>query len=413
MKSYLKPILTFIAAASASIVISSAQTMDLQECISQTLEHNYSNKIVRGNLEKAENDVTISPFMPIVSASAGQTQSQIASSYNAFSAGAALGWRLFDGLAMFNIHDRNKVMRNQAELNLISNIENLVYDVADRYYSIITLQSRRETAKQSLAISEQRYSEALAKYQLGVLSGLEMTMAKIDYNADSSRLVTQTEALKVAYITLNKVMNTDLSRTGYINDTIVLQPKLDYSLLHRLIMEQNVQLQLSRLGQRISALDLNLARAARSPFIDFNAGYAYNVAGNRTRAGFNLGLSAGVTLFNGLETNRKIKNAKVDIRNSELSYLETENEILANFAEQYEVYLSNLVLIGFETENAAAAKLNVEIALERFRLGSLSGVEFREIQRSYLDAIDRKLVAIYQAKASEISILRLANEIAN
>lgn len=413
MKSYLKPILTFIAAASASIVISSAQTMDLQECISQTLEHNYSNKIVRGNLEKAENDVTISPFMPIVSASAGQTQSQIASSYNAFSAGAALGWRLFDGLAMFNIHDRNKVMRNQAELNLISNIENLVYDVADRYYSIITLQSRRETAKQSLAISEQRYSEALAKYQLGVLSGLEMTMAKIDYNADSSRLVTQTEALKVAYITLNKVMNTDLSRTGYINDTIVLQPKLDYSLLHRLIMEQNVQLQLSRLGQRISALDLNLARAVRSPFIDFNAGYAYNVAGNKTRAGFNLGLSAGVTLFNGLETNRKIKNAKVDIRNSELSYLETENEILANFAEQYEVYLSNLVLIGFETENAAAAKLNVEIALERFRLGSLSGVEFREIQRSYLDAIDRKLVAIYQAKASEISILRLANEIAN
>lgn len=413
MKSYLKPILTFIAAASASIVISSAQTMDLQECISQTLKHNYSNKIVRGNLEKAENDVTISPFMPIVSASAGQTQSQVASSYNAFSAGAALGWRLFDGLAMFNIHDRNKVMRNQAELNLISNIENLVYDVADRYYSIITLQSRRETAKQSLAISEQRYSEALAKYQLGVLSGLEMTMAKIDYNADSSRLVTQTEALKVAYITLNKVMNTDLSRTGYINDTIVLQPKLDYSLLHRLIMEQNVQLQLSRLGQRISALDLNLARAARSPFIDFNAGYAYNVAGNRTRAGFNLGLSAGVTLFNGLETNRKIKNAKVDIRNSELSYLETENEILANFAEQYEVYLSNLVLIGFETENAAAAKLNVEIALERFRLGSLSGVEFREIQRSYLDAIDRKLVAIYQAKASEISILRLANEIAN
>ena len=41
----------------------------------------------------------------------------------------------------------------------------------------------------------------------------------------------------------------------------------------------------------------------------------------------------------------------------------------------------------------------------------LSGIEFREFQRSYIDAVDRKLSAIYQAKVSELSLLLVSGEI--
>jgi len=49
--------------------------------------------------------------------------------------------------------------------------------------------------------------------------------------------------------------------------------------------------------------------------------------------------------------------------------------------------------------------------LEKYKIGSLSGIEFREFQRSYIDAVDRKLSAIYQAKVSELSLLLLSGEI--
>jgi len=57
------------------------------------------------------------------------------------------------------------------------------------------------------------------------------------------------------------------------------------------------------------------------------------------------------------------------------------------------------------------AYLNMDAAVEMYRLGALSGIEFRDIQISYLNAVDRKLRAIYQAKLSEISLLLLAGSL--
>lgn len=47
----------------------------------------------------------------------------------------------------------------------------------------------------------------------------------------------------------------------------------------------------------------------------------------------------------------------------------------------------NLLMVGFERESADVAEKNLDAALEKYKLGSLSGIEFREFQRSYLDAV--------------------------
>lgn len=57
----------------------------------------------------------------------------------------------------------------------------------------------------------------------GVLSGLELQQAKIDLNADSSKYMKQKELLKSAYISLNMIMNSDLQKAMYVQDTILLQ----------------------------------------------------------------------------------------------------------------------------------------------------------------------------------------------
>jgi len=50
---------------------------------------------------------------------------------------------------------------------------------------------------------------------------------------------------------------------------------------------------------------------------------------------------------------------------------------------------------------------------EKYRLGSLSGIEFRDYQQSYLNASDRKLNALYQTKVSEITLRLLAGDLFN
>ncbi len=49
--------------------------------------------------------------------------------------------------------------------------------------------------------------------------------------------------------------------------------------------------------------------------------------------------------------------------------------------------------------------------MEKYKLGSLSGIEFRDYQISYMSASDRKLKALYEAKLSEITLHLMAGEL--
>ena len=69
------------------------------------------------------------------------------------------------------------------------------------------------------------------------------------------------------------------------------------------------------------------------------------------------------------------------------------------------------MMIGFEQESADAALANLDAAMEMYRLGTMSGIEYREIQRSYLEPVERKLDAVYQAKISEINLRYLSGGI--
>ena len=64
-----------------------------------------------------------------------------------------------------------------------------------------------------------------------------------------------------------------------------------------------------------------------------------------------------------------------------------------------------------EEENLIAARENYRIAMERYRLGQLSGIEMREAQKSLLDAEERILTAKYNTKLCEISLQQISGNV--
>ena len=118
-----------------------------------------------------------------------------------------------------------------------------------------------------------------------------------------------------------------------------------------------------------------------------------------------------VPLFNRLGTCRKVKNATLDRKNTELSFEDARLQLMGDLAQLFNTYANNLHIVGFENESAQVAYDNLGAALQKYKIGSLSGIEFREFQRSYIDAVNRKLSAIYQAKVSELSLLLLSGGI--
>ena len=125
----------------------------------------------------------------------------------------------------------------------------------------------------------------------------------------------------------------------------------------------------------------------------------------------NYGLTFGVNMFDGFNSGRSIKNSSIDIKNKELKYPEIEQGVKADLLTIYSAYSNNLRLIKLEEQNLQTATENLAIALERYKLGSLSGIDLREVQKSLLDAKESLLSIQYQAKLAEISLLQISGRI--
>ncbi|MDO5571776.1 MAG: TolC family protein [Bacteroidales bacterium] len=401
----------------------SQESITLNECLRLALEKNYSIKIIKNEEQKSNNNVNYSQFIPSVNATGSQREniysySEEKNTSDIYAAGVVLDWTLFDGMAMFADHNKYLNMRSIGELNTKMAIENIIVSVSELYYSVIVEQSKLDAARHSLSLSNDRFNEARDKYNLGVLSGLEMQQAKIDFNADSSSFMRQKEYLKSAYISLNLAMCGDLQNTGYVNDTIALTEPLSFEILETNTLNFNTALLIAKKQMKISELDLQIARSSLYPTIKLNAGYNYNRTESVANANaFNKyhgpywGFSVNVPLFSRLETVRKIKNSKIDSKNAAYSYEDASLQIQGDLAQLYNTYENNLKIVDFENESANVAYENLDAALEKYKIGSLSGIEFREFQRSYIDAVNRKLSAIYQAKVSELSLLLISGGI--
>ncbi len=406
--------------------------LTLQDCISKALESNYSVIITGNNLEITKNNVTLAPFLPTVTLGSRLSDSKLnqnnyisqdnrensVSKSTSVINSASLNWRLFDGLSMFASREKQIELLAQGEYNYRSVVENLIMKISSHFYQIISLQNQVNLLTELVAISQIRYNQALTRYNIGSDSGLEYKQAKIYLNSDSSRLMLQRENLKNDYIELYRMMNIPFESNYVISDTIIPDIQLNLNELLKRALRSNTSLNSLRAGERVARLDTKIAISSRYPTLDLSAGYNYNI--NRSQLfpskfnesnGLNWGLSLSIPIFDGNEINRRIKNARINEESSRINILMEEQNLESELRQLYNLYNNSLRLIEFEQESRESAFLNLEAAMEMYRLGSLSGIEFRDYQLSYLDASDRMLRALYQTKVSEITLQLMAGEL--
>jgi outer membrane protein TolC len=82
----------------------------------------------------------------------------------------------------------------------------------------------------------------------------------------------------------------------------------------------------------------------------------------------------------------------------------------AQLVTAYQTYLTNLELIDLEEKNEVI-KQNLDITLDKFRIGTITTLEFRTAQLNYVNAKVRYSNAQFQAKTSEIALRELAGNL--
>ena len=411
--------------------------LNLQECIEIGIENNFDLQIARNEELISDNNVTLgnAGFLPSASLSSGynirnSNSNQLPmeggdaienrnSNTNTLDASVNLNWTLFEGFRVQTNYKRLQELQTVGELYTRLEIENLVADITAEYYNYVQQLLRLGNFEYAVSLSKERLRIVEARYQVGSLSRLDLQQAKVDFNADSSRLIQQYEIVNRSRIKLNDLMGVDVDMSFMAADTTILfnTSLLKDDLFNR-TMEQNTFLQLSETNLTLSELELKNLKSRNYPYLRLNTGYGfthydYN-SGNFEKQrnwGPNVGVTIGYTLFDGFNRSREQKNQKIVVKNRELEVQRDKLSIESDFANMWMAYQNNIELTKLEVESLENAEINYEIAMERYRIGDLSGLELREAQNSLLEAEQRLLTAQYNTKLYEISLMQISGNI--
>jgi len=420
---------------SFSVSIIAQDSLSFSRCIQIGLERNYSLQIVKNTEQMVRNNAGfgIMGMMPTLGATgtlnnsvidsrqqlfSGEIRERDKAKSNSINANLALGWTIFDGFGMFVEYRKLNELLNQGELTTRLTVETLMADIGTEYFNYLQQLKRLRTIKYVMGLSKERLRITEEKYRIGYESKLSYQQARVEFNTDSSTYLQQVQTLEAARIQLNRILALDPDTVLQIEDTIIIESGFLYDDLLQHTLNNNTGLLIARKKQTLSELDRKLILSKIYPVIRLSGGYNFTKSEAQTgillenrQAGWNYGATLSYPLLDRMEVHRQNKNAKLDIENAKLDLAYIEQDVLSDLNEIFLAYQQTLQLVELEKQNLSVALDNLDIAMERFRLGNLSGIEMREIGRDYLDAEDRLLNAQYQAKLAEIYLKQISGRI--
>jgi outer membrane protein TolC len=403
---------------------------NLNDCIGTGLEKNFSLRITRNNEAIAKNNYSPgnAGFLPSIDLTGMQngnltntrqtnadgsqaiTNGQYSYTTNA---GVSLGLTIFNGFNVQTTYKKLNELKNIGELNTQLAIENFLSEIVSGYYNYIQQVQLLNNLQYAVVLSKERLRIDEERYLLGSSSKLQVLQSRVYLNADSTNLSQQTEVVKATMIMLNQLMAVEDPGEMFVlkDSSISVDNSLVYEKLIEEMLAKNTSLRIAAKNKIVSEYDYKLTASRYYPYLNLTTGYGYNLGSYKSgsikslaNVGPSVGLSLGVNIFDGFNQRRNIRNSLINKDNTGLMYSQTEQGIRADLITLFSAYTNYLRLVNLERQNLETATENLDIAMDRYKLGNLSGLELRDVQKSLLDAKESLLSVQYQAKISEISL---------
>ncbi len=408
------------------------EVLTIENALKIALENNFEIKMASNNLDIDKTNVAVgnAGMLPkltanLVDSNSIQNSTQTRqdgtvtaldnAKNNSLNYGVGLDWTVFDGFKMFAKLDQLKELQKLGEAQLKRTIIIKISEVNAVYFDLVQQQQQLTALDTTIMISTKRLELAQNRFKIGKASKLEVLNAQVDLNTDKVTLLKQKESYANRKTVLNQVLARDSSVDFKVLDKVSVDDKLVLADLMALAEKQNPQLESEIINKRITELQLKQIKGDRYPLIGVNSGY--NFVDNQSSLGFtsqfsskglNYGFKASLNLFNGMAQNRNEKIAKIQLENSKIAIEQQSLLLQSELTIAFQTYLTNLELIQLEETNEAIAKQNLSITVDKFRIGTITTLEFRAAQLNYINAKVRYSNAQFQAKLSEIALRELA-----
>ena len=421
-----------------SFFVSNGQEkLTVSEAVKITLENNLDIKIIENQNKIQKNNASLlnSGYLPTIRSSAGfnssnqnveiETPNNISGklddmkSENSFS-NISLQYILFDNSGRRFNYKKSKELSKRSDLEVREVIENTLYQLYTVFYEVSRLIEETKIIKSSLEISKSRLERKIAQFEFGQSNKLQLLNAEVDVNTDSINYLNSIKNLSNAKRDLNLVMNVDLNADYELDDNVVYNTNESILNFYNNASENNTKLKIYNRNIEISNYELKSIRSTYLPSVGLIGSYDWNESINDNPYAFfnkNIysGISGGVNLsWDIFKSGKRItanKNAKVLYENSKIekekAYLNFQKELTNSF----ETHKNNLFILKVQEESLKTSNNNFQRFLEKYNIGTVSSIEFRNAQLNLLNAKLSRNTAKYIAKLSELYFLKISGAI--
>lgn len=416
------------------------ENLNLEGAIRLGLDKNFSIQIESQRVEVAKNNNTLGNAGMWPSVTVGATQSlsrtEIDNPASFLSSGNIKGsslnptvgvaWTLFNGFNVRISKVRLDFLEQQSMGNAQVVIENSIQSIILAYYTALLEEERLNVFKRTLKLSSDRYEYGKLRGQIGTAVTFDILQDKSAYLTDSSNYIQQVQNYNNAVRNLNLLMGVDVDETFELSDSLTVEPQqFDRDDLFARMTSNNSNLKNQYLNQEIFKRDVLLARSGMYPIVSLNlngssnqqtqdlssAVFASGQTGDSGIKSSTLNYTAGITLsftlFNGGKIRTQLENARVNEQIALIQVSELKASLKNNLISNFDQYNLRSTLLSIAKENVETATLNLQLATDRYRNGTISSFDYRDIQINYLTSSLNYLQAIYNVIETETELMRL------
>lgn len=445
MKMHYKKLLLIIL-LSLPFLGFSQEILTKQEALEIALKNNFGIKIANNNVKIAKNNSSIlnSRFLPSAAINSGADYRRnnqkivftdpssgndaerrgdgvITKTYNT---SLGINYTLFDGMGRKYNYKQLKETYNLTELQARQTIENTYLQLFTIYFQIARLSENKNNLREALDISKKRLQRAKYQYEYGQATKLKFLNAQVDVNNDSINLITAKQQLSNAKRGLNVILGIDKETTYTVETNVDYTKLMNYSEIEHKTLKNNSLLQQNEKNVAISEFNIKVNKANYFPTLNFNASYGFNRTENEnlvnpfgarliTSNGLNAGLNLSWNIFDGGARKTRVKNAVIALDNQKIALEQQRVTIKNNLKNTWENYNNQLFILKAQEQNVLTTENNFNRTEERFKLGQITSVEFRQAQINLLNARTALNNAKFDAKLIELQILQLSGDILN
>ena len=421
------------------ISLQAQDVLTTDEAVKLALDYNYGIKIATNTVEIADNNqgVLNTGYLPTLTGLAGGTidlqdsegqrtegDPVIANGIETrrYNASLNLNYTLFDGLGRLYNYRRLKEEFQLSELEARETIETTIIQLYSIYYTIAQLSENTDALEQTIAISKNRLTRSGYQFDYGQATKLEVLNAEVDINNDSINIINIRQELKNTKRDLNVVMGNSYAEDFNVNTDVSFLLQLSKEELLTKTKANNVLILQTERNINISQFDIKTNRAQFLPTVGLVGSYGWNETTTdnplaftiqSTASGVSGGLNLTWNLFDGGSTLTRVRNAKINLESQKLQKEQLLIDVERNFNNAWDDYQNKLVVFQVQEDNIKTAQNNFDRTEEKFKIGQVNSIEFRQAQLNLLNAELSRNQAKYTAKLSELEVLQISGELLN